>query len=298
MRAAICHADRAQRDWAARLLEAGGWDVCASGTAEELLNDCRADVPDVIFVHADVWEERASHIVQELKSDSNLYATGVVLITAGVAVDETLEQLRRGAYDILSEPFTPAELLARAHAATRTKELLVELLRRDEHIEELIFVDELSGLFNRRYVLRQLSAAVAAARRHDHALSVVLLDIDRFKDINDTQGHAVGDEVIREVSVRLRERLRTEDVAGRLGGDEFLVVLPETELGGARRVAEALRQSVIRRKVDTARGPLRVTMSIGCATWGPGQSSAELLETADQALYAAKSAGRDRVAAA
>ena len=297
-RAAVCHVDEGQRGWAARLLRAGGWTVVESDSAGALLRQCRMEVPDVIFLHSGVWEESGTEIVGELKRDPALYATAIVLITAGVSVEETMQQIERGAHDILSEPFTPAELLARAHAATRTKELTVELLRRDERVEELIFIDELSGLHNRRYVLNQLQTSLASARRHEHALSVVLMDIDRFKTINDTLGHNVGDEVIREVGRRLRERLRGEDIAGRLGCDEFLVILPETEHGGARRVAEALRQAVIRTKMETSRGPQRITLSLGCATWDGGQGATDLLEAADQALYAAKSAGRDRVVAA
>ena len=156
--------------------------------------------------------------------------------------------------------------------------------------------DELTKLRNRRAVLLELETLVANARRHDHPLSALMIDVDHFKDINDTYGHRAGDAVLREVAKRIGQRLRGADVAGRLGGDELLVLLPETDGVGAAVVASSIRDAVAARPVRTPAGPIRATVSVGAGAWD-GEAADLLLERADQALYAAKAGGRDRAVA-
>ena len=133
---------------------------------------------------------------------------------------------------------------------------------------------------------------VSAARRHERPLTIAIVDIDHFKSVNDTHGHAAGDRVLAAVAGSLREQLRAEDQLGRLGGEEFLVLLPDTDSAAAGHVAEKLRA-----EVAAAPTPVPVTVSIGVAGWD-GETPEDLLHRADEALYAAKQAGRDRVLAA
>jgi two-component system, cell cycle response regulator len=196
--------------------------------------------------------------------------------------------LEHGAQDILVEPVLDAELLMRVHAAGRTKGLQDEIVAQAKRLEALLCEDALTGLSNRRFVLTQLAGQVSGARRHERPLSVAIVDVDHFKAINDTRGHAEGDQVLVAVARALREHLRAEDQLGRLGGEEFLVVLPDTDPEAAVAAAEKLRASV----AETG-----VTVSIGWAAW-EGESPEELVRRADDALYAAKAAGRDRAVGA
>jgi diguanylate cyclase (GGDEF)-like protein len=217
-----------------------------------------------------------------------------VLINDGLTVDQVREALTRGAEDVLRTPLDAGDVLARAHSAARTKALVDELTAQNRRLESLLLFDELTGLRNRRALLNELEMLIAAARRHTRPLALLMLDIDSFKPINDRYGHAVGDEVLREMGRRLRGRVRTEDVAGRLGGDELLVVLPDTDAEGAAVLAGSICKAIRAELFHTSAGLIRVTASIGSATWG-GEPTAGLLEAADQALYRAKGAGRDRV---
>ena len=158
--------------------------------------------------------------------------------------------------------------------------------------------DDLTGLYNRVYVREQLEQSLDAQRRYSDPLSVVLIDVDHFKAINDTHGHAVGDEVLRETAVRIRRELRESDTVGRYGGEEFLVVLPRTCADAATRAAEKIRGAVAREPVPAVRRGVAVpvTVSLGIATApDDGQEVARLLEVADQRLYAGKAGGRNRV---
>jgi diguanylate cyclase (GGDEF)-like protein len=166
-----------------------------------------------------------------------------------------------------------------------------------EQAERLATTDGLTGLTNRRTLNTQLVARVREAQRYHRPLSLLLLDIDHFKKVNDTHGHPAGDAVLRGVSAVARAQARETDLVARYGGEELAVVLPETDAAGARAIAERLRAAVEgTAHATTEQGSLRVTVSVGVATWpGGGQTPDELLTTADRALYRAKQTGRNRV---
>ena len=174
-------------------------------------------------------------------------------------------------------------------------------LRQREEMRKLATTDALTGIANRRHLMQMGEDEVARTVRYGNPLSVLLLDIDRFKSVNDTWGHPAGDCVIRELANVMRSLLRKQDVCGRLGGEEFVLILPETDLPGARIIAERLRTTVQESAVVVADGgdAIEVTVSIGIATMKPGDASFEaVLGRADKAVYQAKAEGRNRVAAA
>lgn len=170
-----------------------------------------------------------------------------------------------------------------------------ELRRANEDLDRLARIDPLTGIDNRRQIGEALEAAVANARRCEHALAVLMIDVDRFKAINDEYGHAVGDEVLRFVARRLRDSLRLGDLVGRWGGEEFLVVLPATDLAGAQMVAERVVADVSSTPVVVADQVLQVRVSVGLAA-GHDEAADALVARADRAMYAAKAAGGDGIA--
>ena len=172
-------------------------------------------------------------------------------------------------------------------------------IRRVAVLEHETITDHLTGLFNRRYVERRLKEEWARAKRHGLPLSVLLLDLDHFKGINDTHGHAAGDLVLSEVGKLLLETVRETDVVARYGGEEIIVIAPNTSIGAAHALAERLRQRVEGRQADLASGRpadrVAVTVSVGAAAMDPGdREGSSLVRRADVALYRAKQAGRNR----
>ena len=165
----------------------------------------------------------------------------------------------------------------------------------ERELKRLANTDGLTGALNRRRFMELAQAEVARARRYGRPLSLVMLDLDRFKAVNDSHGHDVGDLVLQSLVRVSREVLRAVDIFGRVGGEEFMALLPETGLEGAAAVAERLRQAVAAQEVETAEGPLRCTASLGVAPLGPDMDLDSLMKAADVALYRAKQAGRDRV---
>jgi diguanylate cyclase (GGDEF)-like protein len=166
-------------------------------------------------------------------------------------------------------------------------------------LAELAVRDELTGLHNRRHLMGRLEECLERARSDDGWLSVILLDIDHFKSVNDRFGHAVGDELLVATAKALLTCVRVHDTVARYGGEEFVVLLPGATLDSALATAEALRNRCSTVLVDTRQGPVSTTVSAGVATFPIcGWSGSDLLQAADEALYAAKAAGRDRVIAA
>lgn len=164
-----------------------------------------------------------------------------------------------------------------------------------QELERQATVDALTGINNRRTLGDLAARAIAAAQRHARGLAVLLIDADHFKRINDAHGHAVGDEALQRIAATLQCTLRTEDLLGRLGGEEFVVVMPDTDEAAARTGAERLRHAVEQVQFSVQQGTVALRISIGVALIGPGDDFASLLRRADQAMYTAKRSGRNRV---
>jgi diguanylate cyclase (GGDEF)-like protein len=175
------------------------------------------------------------------------------------------------------------ELLARLLVAHRTRVLREEL-------RDLAMTDALTGLHNRRWMQEQLTTLASRYRRHGNPLSAVLIDVDHFKQINDVKGHEAGDAMLRTIAQRITARLRMEDLVARWGGEEFLVLTPETHAGPAATLAEDLRAAV-----EASGEGGSATISLGVAEMRAGMTPSDLVRQADDAMYAAKAAGRNRV---
>jgi two-component system, cell cycle response regulator len=211
-----------------------------------------------------------------------------------------IKALDIGVNDVLARPIDPEELAARVRTQIKRKRY-TDLLRAnlDQSLEAAV-TDPLTGLHNRRYMTSQLDPLVERATQGGEPVAALLLDIDHFKKINDNFGHDAGDEVLREFAVRLASNVRAVDLPCRHGGEEFVVIMPDTPLAAAERIAERIRLHVAGSpfRVAAGREILSVTISIGvAATKGAGDSPEQLLKRADEALYEAKESGRNRVIA-
>ena len=222
----------------------------------------------------------------------------VIILTAEDDLDRKAEILERGASDYVTKPFHEKELLARVRIHTKLKLLQDELLEKNAQLEALSITDPLTGLANRRRLMARLEEEVSRSRRYKTPLSVVMIDIDHFKQVNDTHGHAMGDEVLRNIGAMLKSSVRTTDLAARYGGEEFTLVLPHTDIPSALQVAENLRVrfSELEHQLDGI--TLKKTASMGIsARDGQGEipDAEDLLKYADEALYHAKQNGRNKV---
>jgi two-component system, cell cycle response regulator len=294
LRVLVAHHDVAARTRARHALHGVGCQVLESHARDGLIPAAiRRHRPDVVLLEAARDPEGAT--LHAVKSDPELFATQVVLLGHGSSVEEVLSAQERGAHDVLPEAASAPEIVARVRAARRAQRLQQLVLARASALEDLAYTDELTGLANRRFVLRQLQTMMSQARRHGDELALLLVDADRFKALNDRHGHLAGDEVLRAIASALQERLRGEDLVGRLGGEEFVVAVLGSGAGGAAAsVGEALRAQVASLRVRCGAEEIDVTVSVGWAVWS-GEEVERLIDRADAALYQAKAAGRDCV---
>ncbi|HEY1962476.1 MAG TPA: PleD family two-component system response regulator [Rhizomicrobium sp.] len=211
------------------------------------------------------------------------------------------QALEMGVNDYLTRPVDKNELVARVRTQLRKKRYGDRLRYNVQLSLEMAITDQLTGLHNRRYMSRHLDTLIVNAEKSGKPLAFLIMDIDHFKSVNDTCGHDIGDEVLREFASRIGANVRGIDLACRFGGEEFVVVMPDTDMEFAAAVAERLRRSVEATPFAVSRAPnkLNVTISIGIAgSEGSGDNAEQLLHRADQALYRAKREGRNRVVAA
>jgi diguanylate cyclase (GGDEF)-like protein len=224
----------------------------------------------------------------------------ILLLTARTDSQDLVEAMEAGADDYLTKPFNTLELRARLRAGRRIVELQEELLVAREALRVQATHDSLTGLLNRAAILEVLRTELARASREHQPVSVLMVDLDHFKKINDQLGHLAGDIVLRETTRRMASAIRRYDSIGRYGGEEFLVILPGCASEGALAQAERLRLAVGAEPIDLGCRLVSVTCSIGyayCADAASGTSDS-LVREADGALYGAKEGGRNRIAAA
>jgi two-component system cell cycle response regulator len=211
------------------------------------------------------------------------------------------QALEMGVNDYLTRPVDKNELVARVRTQLRKKRYGDRLRHNVQLSLEMAITDQLTGLHNRRYMSRHLDNLIESAGRMNKPLAFLILDIDYFKAVNDGHGHDIGDEVLKEFAKRIAANVRGIDLACRYGGEEFVVVMPDTDVSFAFTIAERLRKSIETTPIAISRAPgkLNITISIGIAgSEGVSDTSDALLRRADQALYSAKRAGRNRVVAA
>jgi diguanylate cyclase (GGDEF)-like protein len=227
--------------------------------------------------------------------------TYILLLTSKNEKEDLIAGMNAGADDYIIKPFDQQELQVRLEAGKRILSLHDALLDAQRKLIRQATYDELTNLFNRRRILEVLQTELARAERERQPVGVVLADVDKFKSVNDTYGHNVGDQVLRETARRMHQSVRSYDAIGRYGGEEFLLVLPGCDLGCAGQQAERLRLAIASATMSISDGlftaELPITASFGATTLYPGMNTAlePLIKLADEALYEAKRTGRNRV---
>jgi two-component system cell cycle response regulator len=272
--------------------------VSSADTFEEALVRVKGGDYDLIVVSLGMRGFDGLRLCSQLRSLPEGRHVPILVVVSDGDRRKLTQALEMGVNDYLTRPVDKNELVARVRTQLR-KKCYADRLRHNVQLSlEMAITDQLTGLHNRRYMGRHLDALMASARRHGRPLAFVIMDIDFFKQVNDTYGHDIGDEVLKEFAGRISANVRGIDLACRYGGEEFVVAMPDTDIAFATNIAERLRQSIEANPIMISRAPhqLNITISIGIARYEGASDSAEaLLHRADQALYRAKRSGRNRV---
>jgi two-component system, cell cycle response regulator len=281
------------------------WEDYRVETAEDggqAVEAAKRVLPDLIILDVMMPVLDGLGACRLLKEEPSTRDIPVIFLSALDDTDTKVNGLSLGANDYISKPFRVEELLARVAVAIRLKrerdqlqESAEELRRRAEVASEMSMTDALTGLLNRYGLQRALQRELSEARRYARPLSCLLLDVDFFKSVNDTHGHAAGDAALVQSARVLTESVRGSDVVCRYGGEEFLVLAPETDARGAFSLAEKIRHAFSARLFGDGGPAFPLTLSVGVAELRPGESGNDMIARADLALYQAKQRGRDRV---
>jgi two-component system cell cycle response regulator len=294
-----------QLDWLVQVLLRDGYDVVSAATGREAVVKARTLAPDLVLLDMILPDMDGLEVLRLVKARPDERFLPVIILSVKSDVDTKVEGLRIGADDFIAKPFAEAEILARCAAMLRIKLLQDQLRATRRSLEEQSVTDGLTGLKNRRFFDERLPEEFRRAQRYSDPVSLMMIDLDHFKEVNDRYGHQMGDVVLRDAAAAIKTSVRDPDICSRYGGEEFAVILPKTHLGGALTVAErvwrGLRDQVYRQEVPAVGqatvAEVRVTASVGLAIF-PSRDivTAELLvKFADEALYQAKRSGRNNI---
>jgi two-component system, cell cycle response regulator len=285
-------------------LSSRGYRIESASDGEEALEKVRQNPPHLILLDVMMPVLDGFEVSRRIKRDTSLPFIPIILVTARGETEDKVEGLDAGADDYLTKPINFPELEARVRSMLRIKKLQDELDRKNRQLEEanrqlrlLSITDGLTGLYNHRHVHELLQEEHERCKRNGDPLAVAMLDLDRFKQLNDTHGHQTGDVVLADTARILREGAREVDMIGRYGGEEFIVILPEATEAAAVHFAERVREAVERHVFRSGDKEIRMTVSGGVASASAPDllQPDELIRRADMALYEAKNGGRNRV---
>lgn len=272
-----------------------GYQTEVAGSAQEATGLILSFKPHLILTDQDMPGSTGIEMLRELRSQLNYVA--VIFVSGRSDVNFVTQALRAGADDFIKKPFRFEELVARVEACLRTQDLHQDLLEANQKLQEMIERDYLTGLFNMRSMYDRIDGEIKRAARTKNQLACIMMDMDHFKTVNDTNDHLFGSFVLKEMGQIVQKAMRNSDFAARYGGDEFLVVLNDTDLNGAKIFSERLRQRIEGHTFQDGKNQVKLTLSLGCAVSHPNLTidARQLVRLADHALYRAKELGRNRV---
>jgi diguanylate cyclase (GGDEF)-like protein len=279
-----------QRELLAILLQRDGYHVTTAENGAEGLEKLAKKPAQIVLSDIMMPKMDGFELIRRIRSNADFKNIYLIFITARVLEGERVQGLDLGADDYILKPFSPSELLARIRVGAR-------VVQYQQHLEYQALRDPLTGLFNRRAFEDRIEEEFERTTRYHHPLSLFILDIDNFKVINDTHGHHLGDNVLQKIAELLRSKTRRSDLPCRYGGEEFILMLPETKMESALRVGNKIRSEIKKCTFGTSTGAFSVTVSGGISSTSKKKYSSwsEMLRDADQALYLAKNRGKDRV---
>jgi len=284
------------------ILSREGYNVSMAPNGEVALNVIPRSMPDLILMDVMMPGLNGFEVCEKLKVDEATKEIPVIFVTAKSETEDIVKAFDVGGVDYITKPYQYREILSRikTHLQNQTllknNLLLVEqLLKVNVELDKASRTDSLTGLSNRRDANEKIGQEMVRSARNEKSFSLVLGDIDHFKKINDTYGHEAGDFVLTKVSRLMVDAVRRQDLVSRWGGEEFLIVLPETELAGGAILAENIRQKIESEKFVYNEQTMNVKMSFGVCSSGSELSMDELIKKADDNLYRAKEAGRNKV---
>jgi two-component system, cell cycle response regulator len=282
-----------------RMLQRNGYEVITAENGREAAEILSCDDgPRLALIDWMMPELDGPGVCRQVRGRHDTRYIYIIVLTAKQASEDIVVGLEAGADDYLVKPCNPEELKARLRTGVRILDLEDKLVEAREEMRFKATHDALTSLWNRGSVVADFDRELTRWRRGNGVVSILICDIDHFKQVNDVHGHQVGDEVLRQISSRLLNSVRSYDRVGRYGGEEFLIVLSGCDSQLARRRAEEIRKAVAGRPFDTSGGLLSLSLSIGVLTstdWDTDLSPTQLLNEADHALYRAKASGRNCV---
>lgn len=269
-----------------------GYECVFIENSKEIIDKVYSDLPDIIILDIKLSQPTGLKILERLKSAPSTRDIPVILIATRKAQRTLKKGYELGAYDYVSKPYFREEVLARIGNIIYIREKMKEL-------DMLIVRDYLTGLYNRKFFMERLQEELSWSTKYKEPFSIIMLDIDHFKKINDTYGHSCGDEILKQLAHVLLSVLKPQDLVARYGGEEFIILSSNTDSDNAMLIAENLRTSVQNGHFSCGNDKIKlpVSISVGVTTLAEsiGQSLDDLLWQADSALYTAKREGRNRV---
>lgn len=276
-------------------LEDEGFEVIAAHNGQQCLEQVRKEEPDIVLLDIRMPGISGLETLEQLKADESTRDIPVIMVSANTGDNSVVRALDLGAHDFVSKPIEYPVLSARMRSALRLVNARRALVRANEELERLATQDALTDSYNRRHFFTLSEAEFAKARRHGRDLAVLMIDVDLFKNINDSYGHPAGDIALRLLTDCCREATRESDILGRLGGEEFALCCPDADLDGALALAERIRQNCESQAIIAGDHRFNITLSIGVTRMVEADESFDkVLQRADDLLYQAKSQGRNR----
>lgn len=303
-----------------------GYEPVLVTSAVQALSFIDEEEPDIILLDVMMPEMDGFELCRKLKANLKTQDIPVVFLTAKTSTEDIITGFDAGAVDYITKPFNPVELKARLRTHIRLKQSLDRLEESNEKLrltnEELqeanltiinknlllekmtvqlelaSQTDPLTGLYNRRYMQKNIESEINRVLRYGKHFCLIMSDIDHFKRVNDTYGHDCGDFILKDISRKLKEMIRIEDTLSRWGGEEFLLLLPETDLDGGMRIAERFRGDIEASLFIYDGQSIKITMTFGVSFYVGGEGTDYAIRRADEALYEGKNSGRNKVVAA
>ncbi len=285
------------------------YEVFVATSGQKALQLAGEKSPDLILMDVVMPEMDGFTACRILKSQDSTAKIPVIFITASIASADIVKGFQAGGQDYIAKPFNPLELYARVNSHIELKksreaveEYASQLEKKNEELKTLLdkleimaTSDPLTGLANRRSAIARMNDEISRFTRNHQIFSLLMADIDNFKTINDSYGHETGDKVLKHVAEVMKQSLRQHDTVSRWGGEEFLIILPETDAPSAETIAEKIRSRIEASPVIGDNATIPITLTIGCAQVDPGLDIDENISRADQAMYEGKHSSKNCV---